>query len=416
MQCSFESIRVSCDLSLLLTCILTFSLLCRQVDFRTKLWACPFCTTRNHFPPHYAENISESSLPAELITQFTTVEYELQNQPVGPPTFLFVVDTCIDEDELVHLRDALQQTLNLLPEDSLVGLITFGTLVQVHELGFADCPKSFVFRGEKDYTPQKIQDMLGITPTRGGHPVGGPQGAPGGGPAGANTAGRQPALGRFLMPVAECTFALEQVLEDLQKDPWPCPPDERVQRCTGTALSVALGLLESSVPRQGSRVMLFIAGPPTVGSGAIVGRSKKENIRSHTDLLKNQTPLFKPAVEVYKGLSDRAIANSIVVDVFACSLDQVGTLELSGLVSRSGGLIVLADKFGQSVFRESLRRAFERVPSDPAAGGNNQLQMGFGGQIEVMHSREFKIAGAIGPCASMKKAGPSVSENEVGVG
>jgi protein transport protein SEC23 len=76
---------------------------------------------------------------------------------------------------------------------------------------------------------------------------------------------KQPALGRFLLPVAECTFALEQVLEDLQKDPWPCQPDERVQRCTGTALTVALGLLESSVPRQGSRIMMFIAGPPTIG-------------------------------------------------------------------------------------------------------------------------------------------------------
>lgn len=221
------------------------------------------------------------------------------------------------------------------------------------------------------------------------------------------------------MPVGECTFALEQVLEDLQRDPWPCQPDERVQRCTGTALSVALGLLESSVPKQGTRVMLFIAGPPTVGSGAIVTRSKKDNIRSHTDLLKNQAPLFKPASEFYKALSERAIVNSVVVDVFACSLDQVGTLELRGLVTRSGGLIVLADKFGQSVFRESLRRAFERVPDSAAADGSgvgSQLQMGFGCQVEVVHSREFKIAGAIGPCASAKKAGPSVSENEVGVG
>ena len=25
-----------------------------QVDFRSKLWTCPFCLTRNHFPPHYA--------------------------------------------------------------------------------------------------------------------------------------------------------------------------------------------------------------------------------------------------------------------------------------------------------------------------------------------------------------------------
>lgn len=390
----------------------------RQVDFTSKIWCCPFCTARNHFPIHYAENISESSLPAELIPSFTTIEYQLQAVPVGPPAFLFVVDTCIDEEELVHLRDALQQTLNLLPPDALVGLITFGTLVHVHELGFADCPKSYVFRGEKEYTPQRVQDLLGIQPTRAGHPVGAPgagPGAPGAQPG--MVPGRQPAVGRFLMPVGECSFALEQVLEDLQRDPWPCQPDERVQRCTGTALTIALGLLESSVPKQGSRVMLFIAGPPTVGGGAIVGRSKKENIRSHTDLLKNQAPMFKPATEYYRALSDRAIVNSVVVDVFACSLDQVGTLELRGLVSRTGGLIVLADKFGQSVFRESLRKAFERVPdAADGSGAGPQLQMGFGAQIEVVHSREFRVSGAIGPCASAKKAGPSVSENEVGVG
>ena len=392
----------------------------RQVDFRTKLWTCPFCAARNHFPPHYAENISESSLPAELIPQFTTVEYELQSIPVGPPTFMFVVDTCIDEEELVHLRDALQQTLNLLPEDALVGLITFGTLVHVHELGFSDCPKAYVFRGEKEYSSQKICDMLGIAPARGAGGGAGPQQQHGGVGMAAGM-GKQTAVGRFLMPVAECTFALEQVLEDLQKDPWPCQPDERVQRCTGTALNVAIGLLESSVPRQGARIMTFIAGPPTVGKGAIVSRSKKDNIRSHTDLAKNQAPLYKAACEFYTSLSDRAIANSIVVDVFACSLDQVGTLELKVLVSRSGGLIVLADKFDQSVFRESLRRVFERQPdaNNPtggAGGAGNQLQMGFGGQIEVIHSREFKIAGAIGPCASLKKAGPTVSENEIGVG
>ena len=131
-------------------------------------------------------------MPAELIPQFTTVEYELQSQPVGPPVFMFVVDTCVDEDELIHLRDALQQTLNLLPEDALVGLITFGTLVHVHELGFSDCPKAYVFRGEREYTPQKVQDMLGVSPTRGGQLAGGAVG-------GMAAAGpKQSAVGRFL--------------------------------------------------------------------------------------------------------------------------------------------------------------------------------------------------------------------------
>ncbi len=39
----------------------------------------------------------------------------------------------------------------------MVGLITFGTMVQVHELGFTECPKSYVFKGTKDYEPQQVQ-------------------------------------------------------------------------------------------------------------------------------------------------------------------------------------------------------------------------------------------------------------------
>lgn len=375
----------------------------RQVDYRTKIWTCPFCMARNHFPPHYAENISETNAPAELIPQFTTVEYELQTQPTGPPVFLFVVDTCLDEEELAHLRDALQQIFNLLPEEALVGLITFGTLVNVHELGFADCPKSYVFRGDKEYTSQKVQDMLNIAPTRGGP---GQQAQPG---------GRQSAIGRYLLPASECTFALEQVLQDLQKDPWPVEAGNRVQRASGAALSVAIGLLESSnIPKQGSRIMTFIGGPCTVGSGKIVNLGKKESIRGHTDLAKNQAPLHKPAVEYYTSLSNRAIAIHSVVDVYACSLDQTFALEVRHLVARTGGLIVLADKFNQSVFRESLRRVFEKAPDTPEVPGT--MSMGFGANIEVISSREVKVSGAIGPCATMEKKGPNVAEQEVGAG
>ena len=58
----------------------------------------------------------------------------------------------------------LLQTLNLLPEDALVGLVTFGTNVAVHELGFSECPKSYVFRGDKEYPAAKVQDLLAIAP------------------------------------------------------------------------------------------------------------------------------------------------------------------------------------------------------------------------------------------------------------
>lgn len=318
----------------------------------TKLWTCPFCITRNHFPPHYAENISETNLPAELVPQFTTVEYELQSAYHGmPPVFLFCVDTCLPEDEIEHLKDSLQQTLALLPEEALVGLITFGTHTHVHELGFSECPKAYVFRGDKEYNTQKVQDMLGIAPPM----ARGPGGAAGAGPQGAAGA-RTPAIGRFLMPVRDGSFVFETILDGLARDPWPCKNDERPMRCTGAAMAVALALLETAVPRHGARLMMLVGGPPTVGPGLVVGRAKTEFMRSHTDLQRGQAPHNKQAIKYYQTLAERAVAMSHTVDIFACSLDQIGVLEMKACVQNTGGLVVLADSFGQSVFRESFRR------------------------------------------------------------
>lgn len=52
-----------------------------------------------------------------------------------PPIYLYVVDTCMDDEELGALKDSLQMSLSLLPPNALIGLVTFGKMVQVHELG-----------------------------------------------------------------------------------------------------------------------------------------------------------------------------------------------------------------------------------------------------------------------------------------
>ena len=52
-----------------------------------------------------------------------------------PPIFLLVVDTCVDEDELGALKESLQMSLSLMPPNALVGLITFGKMVQVRQTG-----------------------------------------------------------------------------------------------------------------------------------------------------------------------------------------------------------------------------------------------------------------------------------------
>ena len=401
-------------------------------------------------------------MPAELIPQFGTVEYELPSiPPAGPPAFVFCIDTCAHVEELSELADSIQQILNILPEDSLVGLITFGTNVQVHELGFEGLPKAYVIRGNKEYGPQKVGQLLGCT---GG---GGGGGMPPPAPGQPQHHQQQPSfespstqvLRRFLLPVSECVMTLESVLEDLRKDPWPVPSDKRVARCTGCALSVATSLLDLALPRRGARIMMFVGGPCTSGPGAIVSRLKTEDIRSHADLGRNAEPLHQPACEFYAGLSKRhhikdggkggssggggkgiggsmtqAVAANTdatschVVDIFACSLDQVGILEMGELVEATGGHMVLGDSFGQSVFKESLRRVF-RTYDDDAMGADGDpnaaaatsgdaglMQMAFGATLEVLTSREFKVSGAIGPVTSLGKKSPNVSDLEVGKG
>lgn len=66
-----------------------------------------------------------------------------------PPIFLFVVDTCLPEEELKSLKESLQKAISYLPADALIGLITYGRMVEVHELNVKGIPRSFVFKVSK---------------------------------------------------------------------------------------------------------------------------------------------------------------------------------------------------------------------------------------------------------------------------
>ena len=379
-----------------------------ELNFTSKQWRCPFCTSWNSFPKHYAQHITEQSLPMELFPQSTTVEYKLPNSPTGPPVFLLVIDTCLDEDELGPLSDALQQALDLLPPQALVGLVTFGTMVHVHELAFTECPKAYVFKGTKHYDSATVAGMLGL-------------GAQGGGAGAVPGAPLPPAPGaeRFLMPVEDCSFALASILSDLAKDPWPRPADQRSVRCTGAALSIAESLLEKTLACRGARIMLFTGGPCTAGPGQVVDLSYKETMRSHHDLAKKNAAarFHADARKYYDELSNRCVKQRHVLDVFACSLDQMGLLEMQQCITATGGQIVMADGFGQSVFSESFKRVFTRYDEEHAVPGNaGHLVMGFAGMLEVHTSRDYKIMGALGPVMSLKQKAPYVSENVVGEG
>ncbi|XP_006757801.1 PREDICTED: protein transport protein Sec23A [Myotis davidii] len=348
------------------TCRAVLNPLC-QVDYRAKLWACNFCYQRNQFPPTYA-GISELNQP-------------ILRGPQMPLIFLYVVDTCMEDEDLQALKESMQMSLSLLPPTALVGLITFGRMVQVHELGCEGISKSYVFRGTKDLTAKQLQEMLGLSKVPVTQATRGPQ------------VQQPPPSNRFLQPVQKIDMNLTDLLGELQRDP----------------LSIAVGLLECTFPNTGARIMMFIGGPATQGPGMVVGDELKTPIRSWHDIEKDNAKYVKKGTKHFEALANRAATTGHVIDIYACALDQTGLLEMKCCPNLTGGYMVMGDSFNTSLFKQTFQRVFTKDM-------HGQFKMGFGGTLEIKTSREIKVSGAIGPCVSLNSKGPCVSENEIGTG
>uniref|UniRef100_A0A669EZK8 Protein transport protein SEC23 n=1 Tax=Oreochromis niloticus TaxID=8128 RepID=A0A669EZK8_ORENI len=344
------------------TCRAVLNPLC-QVDYRAKLWACNFCYQRNQ--------VSATS-PAYLMWF---------RGPQMPLVFLYVVDTCMEDEDLQALKESLQMSLSLLPPTALVGLITFGRMVQVHELGCEGISKSYVFRGTKDLNAKQLQEMLGLTK---------PSAAQGRGPQAAP----QQSFNRFLQPVQKIDMNLTDLLGS----------------CSATPGGGALGRQNMcTFPNTGARIMTFIGGPATQGPGMVVGDELKTPIRSWHDIEKDNAKFMKKATKHYESLANRASSNGHIIDIYACALDQTGLLEMKCCTNYTGGYMVMADSFNTSLFKQTFQRVFTKDVQ-------GSFKMAFAATLEVKTSREIKVSGAIGPCVSLNAKGPCVSENEIGTG
>lgn len=370
-------------------------------------WICPLCGTRNGLPAHY-QGISQENLPIELDPGSSTIEYITARPVQNPPIFFYVIDLCQDEDTLQALKEALVISLSLLPPNALIGLITYGTMVQVHDLGGNDTiNRLYIFRGDKEYTEAQIVEMLG-KPQLLPHQQGGSGMPPMNGMQPGNAFN---SLQRFFLPVEDVEFQLTNILENLTKDPWNVAHGDRPLRSTGSALNVASNLLGATFSGFGARIMLFAAGPCTLSPGLIVGQKLKEPIRSHSDIDKDNAVAkhYKKAIKFYDALGAKVVKNSHTIDIFAGCLDQIGMSEMKNLCNLTGGTLVLTDSFATSIFKQSFLRLF-------AKDSEGYLTMGFNGILDIKTSRELKVSGLIGHASSLAVKSGNVSENEVGIG
>ncbi|AFZ79676.1 Sec23/Sec24 domain containing protein [Theileria equi strain WA] len=355
-----------------------------NIDFRAKTWTCPVSLLRNPLPPSYSEHISPNNLPLELTN--LTMEYIIPSNVTGgvfPPTFIFLIDTCIPQEELDQLKDSLQQVISMLPGDVNVGFITFGSVIKVHDLSETEIPRCFVLRGNVEHKADYIKRVLNIAQT----------------------------TSRFVQPMNTVEYTLNRLVENLIVDSWPIGPNSRPNRCTGSALSVATSLLESFSMNKGGRVMLFVGGACTYGPGKVVEIPLSESIRHHIDLQKesHNARLVKDATAYYTSLAMLCATNGHTIDIFACSLDQSGLHEMKVCCDKTGGYMVMSDSFSMSIFKDSLKSIFT-VDKD------GFMTQGYNAKISVFTSKELKISGCVGGCYSAKKKGSSVSDVVIGEG
>ncbi|KAJ3673321.1 hypothetical protein LUZ60_006695 [Juncus effusus] len=353
-----------------------------RVDYRTATWYCCFCSGRNSFPRSYS-GIGENNLPAELFPTYCSVEYVLNmSGGLGAVGFVFVVDLCAEEDELRVLKNELLRVVSQLPEKSMVGLVSFDSMVFVHDLKSTDCSRVLVLHGERELSSNKIKELLGISKP-----------------------GNQ--IPNFLSRISDSEFSLTSTIESLSSSLPNTPRGQRASRSTGPAISTAVVLLEAS--GNPGRVMVFLSGPSTTGPGSITDLDLSNSIRSHRDIINGNATMSQKAERFYRDLTSRLVDKSIVLDLFACSLDQVGLAELRYPVESSGGLMVLSESFDSDQFKKCLTHMFK-------INDLGQLDMNFDGTIDVVTSKEVKICGALGPCISRKIKNNNVSDKEIGEG
>jgi protein transport protein SEC23 len=249
----------------------------------------------------------------------------------------------------------------------------------------------YVFKGDKNYKANEIQEHLGLLSKND--------------PRGVSHVNMK----KFVVPLKDCEFTVNSFLDDLQPDLFPRGQGERKANCAGLALNVAIGLLESIANGEPSRIFLFLGNASSVGPGQVVGLKLTETIRNYVDFEKGNSNInyFKPAVEYYEGLASRAYKAGQAIDVFSCSLNQVGLLEMKCLTEKTGGYMVLTDSFSTILFKDTFKKLFE-------LDEEGHLKLGFKGKCDIFVTSPVKISGALGHLVSLNQKNSMVSDLAVG--
>ena len=105
-----------------------------------------------------SSSLSSFTSSSSLVSSFSSSSPSGADSRVLGPAFVFVVDACSAAEELRAIKNELLHVLAKLPENALVGLVTFDSMVCVHDLGFAECSRVVLLHGDRELSSYQVDE------------------------------------------------------------------------------------------------------------------------------------------------------------------------------------------------------------------------------------------------------------------
>lgn len=197
------------------------------LDVQKRAYQCNFCQAQNALPSHYADFLSQGHQLPECDPMCETIEY-LINEDTLDIGYLFVIDKCLPLEELSSIKETMLATLETLPDEVNVGIISYDKNIIIHDLSVTSFLAESALNGSKNYSYERLAHLLGFAlPTA---------------PSVSNNHKPSPGLARFIKPLSECRDLVNRIIDNINIDKSIMGKFERVKRATGAALKVAIGM------------------------------------------------------------------------------------------------------------------------------------------------------------------------------
>lgn len=327
-------------------------------------WSCCFCGAKNQ--------ISQEILHEEMNS--SSIEYIVNPMRNEFLSVVFVIDLSLEPEELKSLIESIAGSLELLPMNCQVGLVTFDACVKIYEFNEI-INKSFVIQGEKLYQDEVLQKFLG--------------------------GDKRKFLTQDFTKFKSILLNLKSVTTDSK--------DERSRNCFGQAIKT----LSNCFNNGDVHVLLFIGTPVTIGEGNIVSLDKKVQIRTFNDDFSSN----KKSTNFYTNIANRkeAANSSMSFSIFASSYNQVGVYEMSDLTLKTGGYLILNDSFTSNLFKQNYLKVFE-------LNKIGELDLVSNSHLSIRTSNYLEVQGIVGDVIKEEIKNnrsdviSGVADTEIGVG